>query len=187
MQKRTIVVTTALAGALLAASATGAVAGSLVTSAQIKDNTVRSVDVRDGAVHKVDLSKGVNAALTKVGTNGKDGKDGVSNLITGAGYTSTWEAGEYGETVETCPTGQYAIGGGYSMWGGYGGTHDSYDLGGTNKDIQVTVSAPYFKGEYVPVDEAGNFRADQWVVRGYNHGTTDQIVRAWVTCANVAD
>jgi hypothetical protein len=72
------------------------------------------------------------------------------------------------------------------MWGGYGGTHDSYDLGGQNTDIQVTVSAPYFKGEYVPVDEAGNFRADQWVVRGFNHGATDQIVRAWVVCASIA-
>jgi hypothetical protein len=50
------------------------------------------------------------------------------------------------------------------------------------------VSAPYFKGDYEPVDAAGNFRADQWVVRGYNNnGETQVDVRAWVVCANVAD
>jgi hypothetical protein len=35
------------------------------------------------------------------------------------------------------------------------------------------------------VDAAGNFRPDQWVVRGYNSGDSAQIVRAWVTCAEV--
>ena len=113
--------------------------------------------------------------------------DSGSDLIVGAGYTSTWAANSYGETIETCPEGQYAIGGGYSTFGGFGGTHDDYDLGGTNRNIEVTVSAPYFKGAYEPVDEAGNFRADQWVVRGYNNGDTDQVVRAWVVCSNLAN
>ena len=81
--------------------------------------------MRTGAIHKSDLSGGVTKALDEVGT---PGKDGVSNLIVGAGYTSTWKAGEYGETIETCPAGQYAIGGGYSTWGGFGGKHDGYDL-----------------------------------------------------------
>ena len=47
--------------------------------------------MRTGAIHKSDLSGGVTKALDKVGT---PGKDGVSNLIVGAGYTSTWKAGE---------------------------------------------------------------------------------------------
>lgn len=107
------------------------------------------------------------------------------NLIAGAGYTDVWEAGTFGESIETCPAGQYALGGGFSTFGGYGGTHDGYDLGGMNRDIEVTVSAPYFKGDYVPVDAGGNFRADQWVVRGFNGGTEDQVVRAWVICGNL--
>ena len=40
---------------------------------------------------------------------------------------------------------------------------------------------------YAPVDEAGNFRADQWVVRGFNNGDSQVDVRAWVTCAKVAN
>lgn len=38
-------------------SAGGAVAASLVTSADIQDNTIRSVDIRDGGVHVNDLSQ----------------------------------------------------------------------------------------------------------------------------------
>ncbi|GAA2157150.1 hypothetical protein [Pedococcus bigeumensis] len=48
------------------------------------------------------------------------------------------------------------------------------------------MSTPYFEGDYIPVDEAGSFRPTGWVVKGYNNGTTEQIVRAWVTCATIA-
>lgn len=157
-------ITAVVAGSVvvIGIGATGAVAGTLITSAQIEDGTIRGKDLRPGFKERVVSDSG-------------------SELIVGAGYTSTWKAGEAGETIETCPEGQYAIGGGYSTWGG------KYDLGGDNRNIQVTVSAPYFQGEYEPVDEAGNFRADQWVVRGFNNGDTDQIVRAWVVCSNLAD
>jgi hypothetical protein len=170
----------------------GATAGSLIGSEQIRDNSVRSVDIHDGQVRNVDLGQGVRDALAqhardgvngKDGVDGKDGKDGVTNVIAGAGYTDTW-VGDQGATLQTargeCPSGQAALGGGFSTWGG------DKDLGGDNKNIQITVSAPYFEGDYVPVDEAGNFRPTEWVIKGYNNGTTDQIVRPWVVCANVA-
>lgn len=144
-----------------------ATAATLITSHQIQNGTIRVADLRPGAVDRL------------------SGSDGDVTTIVGAGYNSVWKAGEFGETIETCPAGQTAIGGGYSTFGGYG-THPGYDLGGENTDIQVTVSAPYFAGEYQPIDEAGNFRADQWVVRGKNTGTTDQVVRAWVVCAPLA-
>ena len=210
------------AAVLVGASSFGAVAAKLVTSDDIKNQTIRKVDigqdavgsneVKDGSLKAKDLTadalEGLKGAKGDTGAKGdkgdqglqgpkgdkgdqgmpgEDGDDGVSNLITGADYTDVWAANSYGESLETCPEGQYAIGGGYSTWGGFNGTHDGYDLGGTNLDIQVTVSAPYFKGAYVPVDEAGNFRADQWVVRGFNHGDEDQIVRAGVNCADNAD
>jgi hypothetical protein len=160
----------------------GAFAARLITSA----------DIRDGAVHRVDLSDGVNTALARHaqdGQDGKNGKPGISNLIVGAGYAGLgahdyWAPHSYGETIETCPAGQNAIGGGYSQDASTG-SDGKYDLGG-KADVQITVSAPYFKGDYVPVDDAGNFRADQWVVRGYNNGDTQVDVRAWVVCANVA-
>ena len=108
----------------------------------------------------------------------------MSNLIAGSGYTNSW-VGDGGATLQTareeCPAGQYALGGGFSTWGG------DKDLGGDNQDIQITVSAPYFEGDYIPVDDAGNFRPTEWVIKGYNHGGTDQIVRAWVTCANISN
>jgi hypothetical protein len=118
------------------------------------------------------------------GAAGGDGQDGVSDLTTGAGYTSVWKGdggAELHETIQKCPEGQYALGGGFSTFGG-----DSKDLGGDNKDIQVTVSAPYFEGEYKPV-HGDYFRATEWVVRGYNHGETDQVVRAFAICADIAD
>jgi hypothetical protein len=167
------------ATAVVALSATGSVAGQLIGSGQIADDSVRSIDVKNGGVKLKDLSDHAKKVLSK---EGADGKDGVTNLIAGAGYTTTWE-GDSGASLQTvreeCPAGQYALGGGWSTWGG------DKDLGGDNKDIVVTVSAPYFEGEYQPVDEAGNFRPTEWVVKGFNLGDTDQIVRAWVTCADV--
>ena len=214
MQIKKNLVLVAVAAIVLTSGGTAAVAGSLISSNDIKDETIKSEDIKDNGVKARDLADGLLAKVTdgavgatgpagkdgldgaqgpkgdpgapgQAGKDGKDGKDGVTNLITGAGYTDVWEAGSYGESLSECPEGQYALGGGYSTWGGFNGTNDGYDLGGTNLDIQVTVNAPYFAGEYVPVDDAGNFRADQWVVRGFNHGTTDQIVRAWVNCATV--
>jgi hypothetical protein len=178
---------------LVGFSSMGAVAGTFITGAQIKDQTIRSNDIatggvgtseiRDESILTRDLSQATMDALKgQTGKAGKDGKDGVTNLIAGAGYLTTWE-GDKGANLQTvreeCPAGQYALGGGFSTWGG------DKDLGGDNKNIQVTVSAPYFEGAYVPVDDAGNFRPTEWVVKGYNNGETNQIVRAWVTCAKV--
>ena len=160
------------AAALIAVGSTGtAVAGTLITSHQIQDGTIRVADVRPGAVDRL------------------SGSDGDVTTIVGAGYAGLgghdyWAPGSYGETIETCPAGQTAIGGGYSQDASTG-VDGKYDLGG-KADVQVTVSAPYFKGDYVPVDDAGNFRADQWVVRGYNNSDHQVDVRAWVVCAPLA-
>ena len=192
----------------LAAGATGATAAAMVTGAQVQDGSLTWHDIKDhnsvtsksvvaGSLEARDLSAaakqslkgatgatGATGAQGQKGATGKDGAPGLSGLIAGSGYTTTWQ-GDSGATLQTareeCPEGQYAIGGGFSTWGG------DKDLGGDNKNIQITVSAPYFEGDYKPVDEAGNFRPTEWVVKGYNNGTSDQIVRAWVTCANVAD
>jgi hypothetical protein len=153
-----------------------------ITSKDIQDNTIRSADVKDESLKMKDFTTGAQKKM--YGGHGKDGKDGVSELTTGAHYKTTWAAGEYGETITECPEGSKVIGGGYSTWGGYP-SNAGYDLGGENRDIEVTVSAPYFKGDYEPVDEAGHFQGDQWVVRGFNSGETDQIVRAWAICAAV--
>jgi hypothetical protein len=165
----------AVAGTVVAVVAVAggtATAASMITSAQIKD----------GGVHNVDLGSGVQSALSK---------KSVNNLIVGAGYAGLgghdyWAAHSFGQTVEQCPAGQFAIGGGFSQDASTGGPVDGdahYDMGGKT-DVQITVSAPYFEGEYKPVDDAGNFRADQWIVRGYNNSDQQVDVRAWVVCAD---
>jgi collagen triple helix repeat protein len=206
---------------LVGFSSMGAVAGTMITGAQIKDQSVRSNDiatggvgtseVRDASILTRDLSqatidslKGATGAKGEKGDTGAQGEKGdtgtqgvkgnegakgakgdpgLSNLAAGAGYTDVWQ-GDGGATLQTargeCGPGQYATGGGFSTWGG------DKDLGGDNKSIQVTVSAPYFEGDYVPVNEGGDFRPTEWVVKGYNNGDTNQIVRAWVVCADVA-
>lgn len=124
------------------------------------------------------------------GTNGKDGvdgKDGVANpSAAGAGYDTVWPAdGQVHETVETCAPGEFITGGGYSTFGS-AGIDPTKDLGGDNADIQITVSAPYVASDsaYSPIsDTDSRFYADRWVVRGYNNGTTPQVVRAWALCA----
>ncbi|HYH73125.1 MAG TPA: hypothetical protein VD764_07895 [Nocardioides sp.] len=97
------------AAAILALGAsTGAVAGSLITSSQIKNNTIRSADVKNGAIKMRDLAPGVRSQV-KVkalpgkdgvngtngvnganGTNGTNGADGADGSV--AGVQTTWDA-----------------------------------------------------------------------------------------------
>jgi hypothetical protein len=58
---------TAVAAALVLASATGgAIAASMVTSADIQNDTIRSVDIHDGGVHAEDLSPWALDQLNRV-------------------------------------------------------------------------------------------------------------------------
>lgn len=213
MQKnsRTIAFIGATVVVIALATTGGAVAGSLVGSSDIKDNSIQSRDLKDGqGVGERDLKPGLAAKVNKTGTAGEqgpagpkgdtgaqgpagpkgdpgtDGADGTSNpSAAGAGYSTTWAANSYGETIETCDEGEYVTGGGYSTWGGFN-DDNSKDLGGGNLDIQITVAAPYVASDaaYVPIsDTDSRFYADRYVVRGFNHGDTDQIVRAWALCA----
>ena len=132
-----------------------------VTSKSVVDGSLEARDLSAAAKQSLKGATGATGAQGQKGATGKDGAPGLSGLIAGSGYTTTWQ-GDSGATLQTareeCPEGQYAIGGGFSTWGG------DKDLGGDNKNIQITVSAPYFEGDYKPVDEAGNFRPTEWVV-----------------------
>jgi hypothetical protein len=113
--------TLAIAGsavALVALGSTGtAVAGSLIGSSDIQDNSIRSVDIKDGSVKRADLSNPINRALAKIGkdgVNGKDGKNGTDvdaavlqdlrdridtlegNGATGHDINTNWVVGEDG-------------------------------------------------------------------------------------------
>jgi hypothetical protein len=169
--------------------ATGAVAG----------NLIGSKDIRDGAVHGIDLADGVKTRINNKATDNQvtglkgrvaelEGESGLTNVTTGAGYNNTWPGNSdaLNTIVAKCDEGQVALSGGFSTWGGSDVNESglAYDLGGDNEAINVTVSAPYTGEAYDENKYGGDIRPDRWVVKGYNHGATDQIVRAWVVCAD---
>ena len=80
MQKRTMLIGAALTGALLVSGGAGAVAGGLVTSAQIKNGTVRTVDVKNNTLRKADLTPKVRTALARRALDGVDGLDGLPGV-----------------------------------------------------------------------------------------------------------
>lgn len=83
------------ATAIVLVAGGGAVAGSMVGSPQIKDDSIRSIDIKDGAVQGKDLRKGVTNSITKrartswvkrnfaeKGAVAGDGAPGVTNYET---------------------------------------------------------------------------------------------------------
>jgi hypothetical protein len=73
--------------------------------------------------------------------------------------------------------GYFAVGGGFSGAGGEGDT-------GTEAyaDLQVIASYPYVEPP-ASVNARGSIRPNAWIVKGFNNGTEDLVVRPWVTCA----
>ena len=98
-----LVGTTAVTAVVLAIATTGgAVAGSLITSKQIENDSIRSVDLKNGgAVALKDLKPGLRNAVTRTGgTDGKDGKDGKDGAV-----GATGPAGPTGAVGATGPAG----------------------------------------------------------------------------------
>lgn len=185
-------ITAVVAGSVLvvAIGGTGAVAGDMIGSK----------DIRDGGVHNSDLAAGIKNRIANKASdrnvNGLEGRvsslegasGGLTNVTSGAGYNHTWPGNSdaLNTIVAKCDAGQVALSGGFSTWGGSDVNESglAYDLGGDNENINVTVSAPYTGEAYDENKYGGNIRPDRWVVKGYNHGAADQIVRAWVVCAD---
>lgn len=183
--------------AVAAATVLSAGGGAYAAVTHLGKDSVTSWAIKDGGVKQADLAPWVQRQIGKAGTQGPAGEagqdgqtgpqgpkgdPGLSNVTAGADYSHTWPAHSGKQTiVSQCPEGQYAISGGFSTFGG------DRDLGGDNQDIQVTVSAPFFEGDYKPVDDAGDFRPTEWVIEGFNNGDKAQVVRGWVVCANARD
>lgn len=94
MQKRSIIAAGAITLGLITAGTTGAVAGSLIGSADIRDNSVRSIDVRDGNLRAKDLRPGVVESFRKPGPQGEQGPAGPAG-----------PQGEPGEDAQALPYG----------------------------------------------------------------------------------
>lgn len=132
--------------ALTLAVGGGAVAGSLVTSAQIQDDTVRSVDVKDDTLRLTDLSDGARTALT-----------GLSGyVIVVRSHPHELLPIEYGDFDVRCPAGKRPLGGGglvqlYSATGSF--VHlgaapigsEPYNFGST-AGFDLTINQPAVDG-----------------------------------------
>jgi hypothetical protein len=157
----------------------GAVAGSMVTSATIKNETIQARDiapggvtrseVRDGTLGRADLSTRVQSELAQ---RAQDGTDGVAGLESdgarpgatqlsefpgnGANSTAVWTAGPAGQfhtSWVACPAGKTALGGGYSR---------DTDTGAAVRGLQVVTSSP---AQIDPtVEDNPNTAADERVV-----------------------
>lgn len=103
-----------LAVLLLVTTTGGAVAGSLITSAQIQDGTVTSADIRNKTITAKDLAKSARGLAGPVGPAGPPGAAGVA----GARGLSAWDTIPSGTTV----TGEF-------QW-------DHSATGGTNSDFE---------------------------------------------------
>ncbi len=185
MNRRNLVLVAGAATLAVVFGGGGAVAASLITSADIKNQTIRSVDIhadgvgkseiRDEAVGTREMTQAARDRMADLASFG------LSHLVTDAPYTTTW-TGDSGATLQTatvkCDPGYFAVGGGFSGAGG-----DAQDTGGAEyKDVQIIASFPYVDPP-ASVNPRGSIRPNEWVVKGFNNGTADLIVRPWVTCA----
>lgn len=92
-RSRTIAVT-AGAAILAVAGSTGAVAGSLVNSADIKNDSVRSADVKDGNLRMKDLKPAVADRIKEGGPQGPQGPQGdpASDVLGSSVVNETFSA-----------------------------------------------------------------------------------------------
>ena len=195
----------------------GAVAGSMITSANIQDETIRSRDiapgaitrseVRDGTLGVDDLSTFVQDELAKQGQDGTDGQDGADGAdgapgapgadgadgapgVDGVDGVAGLTSASSSAVWATGPAGTS-----YSSWVACPG--DKLALGGgyrpspeneSAKGLQVVSSSPT---HLELVDEqlvpVEGGSPNGWLVSGFNNGNTDLTVEPWVLCATVSN
>jgi hypothetical protein len=109
-----------------------AVAGTLVTSAQIQNHTIQLQDLSRSTINALKGQRGLPGAAGPAGPAGLDGGFDPSKLqyVTGPEYGV---APGYTQAAQVyCPAGSKAISGGYILISGGGGTvwgSDSFDSG----------------------------------------------------------
>lgn len=195
----------ATGGLVVAANATGATAktearcvvgGQPTVCYPLDRNSVASAQVVDNSLISNDFSPAVRAVLNdKTGQITNIESDGPYPGATklqdypGNGANSTEKVPADGQThdvwvqcAETAAGQKIALGGGFRLAADAGVAAES--------KVQVVASEPTQiqggKVVYQPItgDKAGSFEPNGWLVSARNDGTTDVIVRPWVTCAN---
>jgi hypothetical protein len=99
-----------LAGAVLVSATGGAVAGSLITSADVKNGSLTGKDVKDGSLKTADLAAGTRTTLTgPAGAPGAAGAPGLSGIVTVTAHLYSVAPGAEGTLAKTCPEGKAAL------------------------------------------------------------------------------
>ena len=100
-----------LAGAVLVAATGGAVAGSLITGAQIENGSLTGKDVKDGSLKTADLAAKTRTALTgPAGAQGTPETPGLSGIETVSASLTSVASGAEGSLSKSCPAGKQALG-----------------------------------------------------------------------------
>ena len=196
-------ITAVLAGSALVVGlgATGAVAGDLIGSADIRDGGVRSVDLAPGVNDRIKTKATdtqVNGLKSRVA--GLEGSDpaiggveadgpypGMTNLVHGDNSTATWNSTGLNLSWVQCAEGETAIGGGFAR-----GDEGNYN------DLNVVTASPALIRDGQVISIAGMTEADGvnedwafvpngWAVEGFVNGPGERVVRPYVVCATVAD
>jgi hypothetical protein len=187
--------------AVFAIGTGGAVAGSLVTSADIKDGTVRVKDMRQAAVKQFSKpgaagatgAQGVAGGVGPAGPQGPKGEKGGSGLLNAFYATAYYNAGDTNAgaiaTVACDPTSSdyTAIAGGVQVLG--------LDGGANSRNTPVSSSFP---GRMHWADASDNTdypkvdRLDGWIVQfGGNAGEVSdkspEKVKVWALCVPSTD
>ena len=123
----------ALALVALISAGAGATAGSLITSAQIQDHTIRVRDLAPSTLNALRGTRGARGLRGEPGPPGAAGPRGpegppiAANTTTVDSAPTTVEPSDYATAIATCPAGYRVTGGGWFT---------------TSDDLLATASSP---------------------------------------------
>ena len=169
------------AAALVAVGSTGtAVAGSLIGSAGIENESVRSVDLKNGTVRSHDLSEQVNDKLAKVGAQGPKGDNAYANAYYAVAFYNAGNTNEGAIATVGCKSiDDHAVSGGVQVLG--------LDAGANSRNTPVSSSFPGRMDWPTNTPKAN--RLDGWIVQFGGNAQTEgagdkapEKVKVWALC-----
>jgi hypothetical protein len=117
---RSMTIALIVGGCLLLGSTGGAVAGGMITGADIKNSSVTGKDIKDKSLSTSDLSTPALSALTgPAGANGAPGAPGSPGAAGSTGFQNingpdtSWAPSEQKQVEVQCPSGTTVLGGGF--------------------------------------------------------------------------
>ncbi|MGH3341553.1 MAG: hypothetical protein ACRDPK_01480 [Carbonactinosporaceae bacterium] len=177
------------AGVVVLGSGT-AVAAGLITSGDIKNQTIRSWDISEGgvagseirqdAVHTGDIARDqVGSARLTPGVRDQLNAPNLPDYQADGFYRTVAPTapGEHAVVTADCADGLYAIGGGFSPEDGF-----------TSEGLDVIASRPSVaEGDFEVIegDTEGSVLTTAWELWFVNESTETRNVRPWVVCADV--